>query len=237
MKTLSIKASARTIGNKQDLKKIRRAGNVPCIIYGNGVEHQNISVALSDIRKITDTPNSFIINIDVDGKQNECILHDVQYHPITDDAIHVDFLAVSNAKPVEIPVPLNIHGNAEGVKQGGRLIVGVRKVMVCGPIDKLPDVINIDVTSLKVGNTIYAGELKAEGCQISSPKKMMVCEVRFTRNVVTPEEEAAAAAPAEGAATAAAPGAAAPAAGAPAAAPADASDKDKKEKKDKKDKK
>ncbi|MDD2241469.1 MAG: 50S ribosomal protein L25 [Bacteroidales bacterium] len=232
MQTITLKASARKIGTKQDLKKIRRAGDVPCIIYGNGTEHVDVAVSLADIKKLTDTPKSYIVNIDVDGKVYVCKLHDVQYHPITDNAIHVDFLSVSDKKPVEIAVPLNIHGNAEGVKQGGRLIIGSRKVKVSGPMDKLPDTIDVDVTSLAVGKTVYAGELKVDGCTVASPKKMMLCEVRYTRNVLTPEEEASTAGttPAEGAAAPAAEGAAASAAAAPAAEKKEEKKEDKKKK-------
>lgn len=206
MQILNIKAASRKIGTKQDLKKIRREGNVPCIIYGNGVEHKDISVALSDIKKITDTPKSYIIHIDLEGQNNPCILHDVQYDPITDNAIHVDFLAVSEAKPIEIAVPLNIHGNAEGVKQGGRLRIGVRKIKISGLLANLPDVINVDITSLNVGHAIYAGEIEVKDCKVVSDKKLMVCEVKFTRAVTTAtEEEAATTESAAAATTAAAP--------------------------------
>ncbi len=194
MQTITLNASERKIGTKQDLKKIRRAGNVPCIIYGNGTQHLDIAIALSDIKKITDTPKSYIVHINLNGAVHPCILHDAQYDPITDDAIHVDFLAISENKPVDIAIPVNIFGNAEGVKQGGRLRVGVRKVKVCGPLDKLPDQIDIDITSLGVGKAIYAGELSVEHCKVTSPKKLMVCEIKRTRAAV-----AAAAAEAENA--------------------------------------
>ena len=136
---------------------------------------------LADIKKITDTPKSYIIHVNLNGEIHPCILHDAQYDPITDDAIHIDFLAISEDKPVQIAVPVNIFGNAEGVKQGGRLRVGVRKVKVCGPLEKLPDQIDVDITTLGVGKAIYAGQLSVEGCQIASPKKLMVCEIKRTR--------------------------------------------------------
>ncbi|MGM9773945.1 MAG: 50S ribosomal protein L25 [Candidatus Egerieousia sp.] len=200
MQIIVLKAAARQIGTKQDLKKIRRAGNVPCIIYGNGTEHKDIQMSLADVKKLTDTPKSYIIHLDINGQINPCILHDVQYDPITDNAIHVDFLAISEDKPVEIAVPVNVFGNAEGVKQGGRLRVGVRKIKISGPMAKLPDVIDVDITSLNVGHAIYAGELNVEGCTVVSPKKLMVCEIKFTRAVAAANAAAAAAA-AEAAAT------------------------------------
>ena len=193
MQKITLKAAARVIGAKRDLKAIRRAGNVPCIIYGNGVEHKDISIALADVQKITDTPKSYIVNVDLEGTIVPCILHDAQYDPITDQPIHVDFLAIVEGKPVEIAIPVKIVGNAEGVKQGGRLRIGVRKVKVNGPLDKLPDEIEVDVTPLGVGKAIYAGELSVEGCTIASPKKLIVCEVKMTRNVVSQEAAAAAA--------------------------------------------
>ena len=181
MQIITLNASERKIGTKQDLKKIRRAGNVPCIINGNGTEHMDIAIPLADIKKITDTPKSYIIHVNVNGEVHPCILHDAQYDPITDDAIHIDFLAIAEDKPVQIAIPVNIFGNAEGVKQGGRLRIGVRKVKVCGPMDKLPDQIDVDITTLGVGKAIYAGQLTVEGCQIASPKKLMVCEIKRTR--------------------------------------------------------
>lgn len=197
MQTITLKAVPRKIGTKQELKQIRRAGNIPCIIYGNKTEHLDISIPLSEIKRVTDTPKSYIIQIELEGKMHLCILHDAQYDPITDDAIHVDFLAISEEKPVEIAVPVKIFGNAEGVKQGGRLRIGTRKVKVRGNLDKLPDEIEVDITTLGVGKSIYAGELSVEGCTIASPKKLMVCEIKYTRQVAA---AVAAAAEAEAAA-------------------------------------
>ena len=193
MQTITLNATPRVIGAKRDLKAIRRAGNVPCIIYGNGTEHKDISIALADVKKITNTPKSYIVHIELEGKVLPCILHDAQYDPITDEPIHVDFLAIVEGKSVEIAVPIKIVGNAEGVKQGGRLRIGVRKVKINGPLDKLPDEIEVDVTSLGVGKAIYAGEITVEDCKVTSPKKLMVCEVKMTRNVVSQEAAAAAA--------------------------------------------
>ncbi len=184
MQTITLKACTRKIGTKHDLKLVRRAGNVPCIIYGNGAEHLDIAIALSDVKKVTDTPKSYIIHVELEGKVFPCILHDAQYDPITDEPIHVDFLSISENKPVDIAVPVNIVGNAEGVKQGGRLRVGVRKVKISGQLDKLPDMIDVDVTNLAVGKAIYAGDIEVEGCKVISPKKLMVCEVKMTRNVI-----------------------------------------------------
>ena len=100
METIKLKGTARTIGNKQSLKQLRLSGQVPCVIYGQNVGNINFSVSENDLKKITHTPKSYIINIEIDSKEYTCIFHDIQYHPVTDKALHVDFLAISQVKPV-----------------------------------------------------------------------------------------------------------------------------------------
>ena len=129
MKHISLQGVARTIGNKQTLKQIRRNEQVPCVIYGNNVENVNFSLDVKELKKITHTPASYIIDIDVEGKVYQCVFHAIQYHPVTDEALHADFLAINPEKPVVIDVPVVIVGNSEGVKQGGKLMVSSRKVM------------------------------------------------------------------------------------------------------------
>ena len=111
METIKLKGTARTIGNKQSLKQLRLSGQVPCVIYGQNVGNINFSVSENDLKKITHTPKSYIINIEIDSKEYTCIFHDIQYHPVTDKALHVDFLAISQVKPVVIDIPVRITSN------------------------------------------------------------------------------------------------------------------------------
>ena len=181
METIKLKGVARTIGNKQSVKQLRLSGMVPCVIYGQNVGNINFSVSENDLKKITHTPKSYIIDIEIDSKEYTCIFHDIQYHPVTDKALHADFLAISKAKPVVIEIPIKITGNSEGVRQGGKLMVSARKLKVSAPYDKLPDELVIDITTLQLGKSILAGDLSFDGLQIISPKSTIVCAVKMTR--------------------------------------------------------
>ena len=118
MKHITLHGTARTKGRKSLTKSIRREGHVPCNLYGNGIENVLFSVDARDLKALTHTPNSYIVDLDVDGKNYLAILHELQFHPVTDNTIHADFLAISADKPVTINVPLNIFGNCAGVKAG-----------------------------------------------------------------------------------------------------------------------
>lgn len=188
-----MKGVARKIGNKQDLKELRRNESVPCVIYGHNVENVNFSLNAKELRAITHTPKSFIIEVEVDGKTYKCVYHQAQFHPVTDETLHVDFLAISAEKPVIIDVPLKIFGNSDGVKQGGKLMVSARKLKVSAPLDKLPDELPVDITTLQLGKTIVAGDLSFEGVQIISPKSTIICAVKMTRAALGAAAAAAAA--------------------------------------------
>ncbi len=194
MQVLKITGKARKIGNKQDLKQLRREEQVPCIIYGQNVENVNFSIDAKELKAITHTPKSYIIEVEVEGKTYSCVYHSAQFHPVSDETLHVDFLAISADKPVVIDVPLAISGNSEGVKQGGKLMVTSRKLKVSAPLESLPDELPVDITTLQLGKTIVAGDLSFEGIQIVSPKSTIVCTVKMTRAALGAAAAAAAAA-------------------------------------------
>ena len=182
MKHIELKGQVREAGNKAAVKAVRRAGHVPCNIYGLGMENVLFTIDAQDLKTITHTPNSYIINLELnDGKKFFAVLHEVQYHPVTDEALHVDFLAVCEDKPVTIEVPVIVTGHSEGVKMGGKLLVSSRKLRVSAMMDKLPDVLEVDSTHLMIGKQIVAGDLNFEGVSIVSPKATIICSVRPTR--------------------------------------------------------
>ena len=182
MKHIELKGQVREAGNKAAVKAVRRAGQVPCNIYGQGIENVLFTVDAKDLKTITHTPNSNIIDLELnDGKKLYAVLHEVQYHPVTDEALHVDFLAVCEEKPVTIEVPVIVTGHSEGVKMGGKLLVSSRKLRVSAMMDKLPDVLEVDSTHLMIGKQIVAGDLNYEGVTIVSPKATIICSVRPTR--------------------------------------------------------
>ena len=182
MKHIELKGCVRAVGNKAAVKAIRKEGNVPCNIYGLGMENVLFTVSAKDLKTITHTPNSYIIDLELDnGSKFFAVLHEVQYHPVTDEALHVDFLAVCETKPVAIDVPVIVTGHSEGVKLGGKLLVSSRKLRISAMMDKLPDVLEVDSTNLMIGKQIVAGDLNFDGVTILSPKATIICSVRPTR--------------------------------------------------------
>ena len=182
MKHIELKGQLREAGNKAAVKAVRRAGQVPCNIYGNGIENVLFTVDAQDLKTITHTPNSYIINLELsNGTKMYAVLHEVQYHPVSDEALHVDFIAVNEEKPITIEVPVLVTGHSEGVKMGGKLLVSSRKLRVSAMMNNLPDILEVDSTHLMIGKQIVAGDLNYEGVTIVSPKATIICSVRPTR--------------------------------------------------------
>ena len=182
MQHIELKGQVREAGNKAAVKAVRRAGQVPCNIYGQGIENVLFTIDAQDLKTITHTPNSYIIDLELsNGTKMYAVLHEVQYHPVSDEALHVDFLAVSEEKPVTIEVPVIVTGHSEGVKMGGKLLVSSRKLRVSAMMNNLPDVLEVDSTHLMIGKQIVAGDLNFEGVTIVSPRATIICSVRPTR--------------------------------------------------------
>lgn len=192
MKTIDIKGSARTEKGKVAAKTLRKQGMVPCILYGNKSENIDFAVQTADLKGLIYTPNSYIVNIDIDGQKYSGILREAQYHPVTDAILHLDFYRVDSSKPVAIDIPVAISGNSEGVKQGGKLQILSRKLKVSAMVDKLPDSLPIDITNLGLGKTISVGELEYDGLTILTPKTTIVCAVKMTRAALGAQAAAAA---------------------------------------------
>ena len=182
MKHIELNGQVREAGNKAAVKAVRRAGQVPCNIYGHGIENVLFTIDAQDLKLITHTPNSYIIDLELsNGTKMYAVIHEVQYHPVSDEALHVDFLAVTDEKPVTIEVPVKVVGHSEGVKMGGKLLVSSRKLRVSAMMNNLPDVLEVDSTHLMIGKQIVAGDLNFEGVTIVSPKATIICSVRPTR--------------------------------------------------------
>lgn len=190
MKHYALAGTKRTVGRKADVNSVRREDKVPCVIYGAGVENTAFSINDKDLKGLTHTPASHIVDLDIEGQKYLAIVKAIQYHPVTDRALHVDFLAIDTAKPVTIDVPITITGNSEGVRQGGKFNLAVRKLKVSGLMENLPDELPIDITPMGLGSQVNAGDLKYDGIQIVSPKGTLVCSVRATRNSAAAAETA-----------------------------------------------
>lgn len=180
MKTVEIKGSAREAVGKKETKALRAAGKVPCVLYG-GEEPIPFWVAASELRQIIMTPKVFLIDLNLDGKIYNAIMQDSQFHPVSDDVLHVDFLQISDDKPVKIDVPVTLTGFAKGIQQGGRLKQNLRTLRVKALATALPDEITLDVTALELGQSYRVGEVEVEGLEVLNTKSVPVATIVITR--------------------------------------------------------
>lgn len=219
MKHFVLKGQVREVGNKAVIKEYRKQGLVPCNIYGSGVENILFTVTEKNLKGLTDTPASYIVDLELsNGQKYNAVIHELQYHPVKDNCLHADFLAVNEEKPISIMVPITITGHAVGVRAGGKFYKLVRELKVSALMKDLPDELVINIDKLQIGKRIVAGDLKYENVNVVSPKGTIICTVKSSRQVAAhiEYEEALDAAMEEGVHHAEAP--AAPAAEAPAEA-------------------
>ncbi len=184
MKHFELNGKVREVGNKAVVKAIRRQGLVPCNLYGPGLENILFTVTERDLMGITHSPASFIIDIKLDnGKAYTAVVHELQYHPVKDNCLHADFLAVSEDKPITIKVPVVVSGHPIGVQRGGKFVLISREVKISALMKDLPDTVNLDVTKLDIEKRIVAGDIKVENVNIVTPKSTIICAVKSTRQI------------------------------------------------------
>ena len=193
MKTVSLSGSLRENVGKKDARKNRRDFKVPCVMYG-GKEQVHFTADEKTLMKIMHTPVAHIIELDVNGKVHPTIVQDVQYPPVTDRLLHVDFLQILPEKPVVISVPVKITGTAPGVLRGGKLIKKMRKLKIKALMPSLPDDITLSIDNLEIGDSIKVSDLKMDNVSFLDPATNVIVGVRTARAVVeetTPGTEGA----------------------------------------------
>ena len=192
MQHFTLNGQIRQAANKAVIKAFRRQGLVPCNLYGLGLENVLFTVDAKALKGLTNTPKSYIVDLVLDnGQAYTAILHELQWHPVSDECLHVDFLAVDETKPIAINVPVTISGHAAGVQRGGKFYQILREVKVCATMANLPDELPIDVSPLNLDQQFKAGDLKVENVTILTQKGAVICGVKSTRNSVAeaPAEE------------------------------------------------
>ena len=198
MKEISINGQLRETTGKKASKMIRKEGLVPCNLYGEKKDENGLPVATSftssiaELRKAVYTPHVYVVNINIDGKEHKAIIKELQFHPTTDVLVHADFFEVNETKPITVGIPVKLNGLAQGVREGGKLNLSIRKIDVTAPYKQIPEILNIDVTNLGLGKAIKVGELSFEGLTLATSPQVVVCSVKETR-----ASKAAAAAAAE----------------------------------------
>ncbi len=180
MKTLNLKGSLRTDIGKKGTKALRRAELVPCELYG-GEENIHFAISEKHLNKLLFTPEVFIINFDIEGKVFSAVMREVQFHPVTDKPLHVDFFQVTEDKAFEVEIPVKVEGFAEGVKAGGKLAINLRKLKVKAMMKDLPEALPINVTKLGLGKSIQIRELSFENLELLNAKSAVVVQVKLTR--------------------------------------------------------
>ena len=185
MKHFQLEGQIREVGNKAVIKAFRRQGLGPCNLYGKGVDNILFTVKEKDLKGLLYTPASFIVDLKLsDGKTYTAITHELQFHPVDDNCLHIDFLAVSADKPIAIDVPITITGHAAGVQAGGKFTLVSRKLRVSALMENLPDELPVDITNLQLDKAISAGDVHFENVTILSPKTTVICRVKSTRQML-----------------------------------------------------
>lgn len=183
MKSITIQGTKRESVGKKSTKALRDAELVPCVVYG-GEQPLNFSTAEKSFKNLVYTPEAHTVVIELDGKKIEAVLQDIQFHPITDKILHVDFYQLSADKPVVMSVPVRITGRAKGVVSGGVLRQSFRKLTLKAIPANLPDEIVVDVTPLRIGNKLYVGDIKTEKYTFMHPDNAVIAAVKTSRNAM-----------------------------------------------------
>jgi large subunit ribosomal protein L25 len=188
MKTIEIKGSCRTELGKKSSKQLRKAGNVPCIIYG-GTENINFYAHENSFKNLIFTPEAQLVNLNIDGREHRAVLKEMQFHPVTDKILHADFVEVFENKPVIISIPIKVSGESVGIKAGGKLRIRRRNLKVKGLAVDLPEFLPIDITEVKIHQSIKVGELSYDKLELLDPKNSMVLAVATSRVAQIAEEK------------------------------------------------
>jgi len=190
MKTLAINVKEREKVGKSNTRALRNQGNVPCVLYG-GEKQVTFYAHENDFRKLVYTSDVFKVEININNKKVNAIMQDIQFHPVTDKILHIDFLEVFDDKPVIVSIPVILNGIAAGVRNGGNLMFRRNKIITKGLISNLPDAIELNIEHLKIGMFIYIKDIQIEGCEFLAPGNSVVAGVKTARTAIEDELEEA----------------------------------------------
>ncbi len=180
MKSFKVEGQKRESLGKKESRKLRAQGLVPGVLYAKD-EVIHLAVPFSELRKLVYTPHVFLIDLHIDGEVYKAMIQDIQWHPVDEEVLHIDFLKLDDDKPVKIGIPVKITGTAKGIKAGGKLKTNMRKLRVKALAKHLPDVIEIDITKLGIGDSIKVEELKRANLEFLDNKSNLIVGVVSTR--------------------------------------------------------
>ena len=180
MKKVSLSGASRAHVGKKDAATLRRSGRIPAVIYG-GENQVHFHVDRIEMEKVVYSPDVYEIELDVAGTVYSAIIKDMQFHPVTDNILHIDFLQVTDSKPVVVGLPVRVTGNSIGILNGGALSMNFRKIRVRGLVSDIPECVELDITPLKIGDKIRVGEISIDGCELVQADSSVIVAVRKTR--------------------------------------------------------
>ncbi len=185
MKTFQLEGKSREIAErsadqKRSLKAMRKNNEIPAVLYG-GENVVHFTVAANAVRNLVYTPEIYVVELTIDGVKRMAIMKELQFHPVSDALLHLDFLEVFPEKPIVMEVPVVLEGHAEGVKAGGKLQLQMRKLKVKAVYSEIPEKLVINVDNLGLGKTMQVGDIHFEGLEIMNAKNAVVCAVQLTR--------------------------------------------------------
>lgn len=187
MKSLTIKGSKRESVGKSATKALRNAGKVPCVVYG-GDSTIHFSAHETEFQNLIYTPDVFRVVLELEGGETiDCALQDIQFHPVTDQILHIDFYQLFDGTPISMTIPVRVSGNAKGVKNGGVLRIINRRLRVRALPKNLPDFIDVDITEMKIGDVFTVGDIETEGFEFLQDDKEVICQVRTSRTAIVDE--------------------------------------------------
>lgn len=198
MKEIVINGTTRVPGGKKAARQMRREGLVPCVLYGekrgeDGLpEATPFAVSEKEINKVVFTPHIYLVRINLDGQEHKTVVKEMQFHPVKDNVLHMDFYEVTEEKPIVIGVPIQTVGHAPGVRAGGRLTTMLRKLNVRAKYTDIPEKLTIDVSHLELGKSIKVSELSFENMELVTPKEVVVITIKMTRAARSAADAAAA---------------------------------------------
>ena len=193
MDIFNLKAQAKVATGKSHARRMRQEGWVPAVVYGHG-ENIMCQVAESDLRNLLITPYVYLVALELDGRVEKVVIKDVQYHPVSDRPLHIDFYRYEDDREIVMSIPVALTGHAVGVKAGGKLFQGIRRLKVSGLPSRFPNVIPIDVSALKVGQTLMVHDLAFDDFKVVDTQSLVVASVKSQRAMMGADEPAAEAA-------------------------------------------
>lgn len=190
MKTIAISGSPRENVGKRDAKELRYQGKVPAVLYG-GKEQTHFAVNVPDLKGLVYTPDVHFVELNVGGTKTQAVLQDIQFHPLNESILHIDFLEIDEKKALTMEIPVKLTGTSPGVKVGGKLVQKLRKLRVKALPKDLPQYVEVSLEELEVGKSTRVGDIKLENAQITNNADDTIVSVIMSRQLKQAEQEAA----------------------------------------------